>query len=202
MLQTLGRDLNGRSVLRLPRHAIPAGGIYAGQDSAGSSGFWQFLDYNGAYLSTAVLVDTYDTVIEVSGGGFLSSIIGPVMATNDITTIKVNIDGRVEEFDLGIKISGSDRRVLVGASTSKGSGSPYTVVRDQIYDNIDLEAYGQSGLNYSSARRELCTARETLARYGLGAVVRFEHYLKVEMKSSAAQPTAFYSNRGVFCAVD
>ncbi len=65
----------------------------------------------GAIDSTNWTANTYKTLINLSGSGLVSHIIGPTSAGADITTFEITVDGTLKELPV---LTASGQRAMVG----------------------------------------------------------------------------------------
>lgn len=202
MQQTLGRSLEGRSAARLPRYAIENETyFYVGKDAITTTSAWNTVDSCGAFLSTGVTADTWDTIAEVSGiGGYLAGLIGPRgTAGAAITTFRVTVDSRVEVFEMLNRLPAS--RAVAGGLCYLFNGTGYAATWPDYDPSLSGTAYGQVGVGNSAVLASMLMPADVLGNARRAA--RFEGYLKVEVKHSVAVAVSgTNANRGCMYAVD
>jgi len=65
----------------------------ASNTTAAVAAFWTELALRGAIDTNDVVANTYVTLANITGKGFLGGVIGPTSGGNDITTFEITVDG-------------------------------------------------------------------------------------------------------------
>lgn len=199
---TQARSLEGRSAARMPRYCIENEGFcHVGKDVITSSTAWNVINSCGAFLSSAVVADTYDTIVELTGtGGYLTGLVGPRAGTaGSTTTFKITLDSRVEEFDLYNR--GTASRVFVGGLVYLFNGTGYPATWPDYDPVFSGDSYGQVGVSNSGVIASLLLPSDVIGQTRKAA--RFEGYCKVEIKHTVnVAVSGENAKRGAMYAID
>lgn len=150
--------------------------------------FWDTLmaQDGAAITSTAWSADTYKTVLDVTGRGFLYNVLGPIWpVANNLFTARVTVDGFPYVISGTVKDSNTSRLVL-GAIDQQGANSN-AELQGESYARIwgwssKLASRNTEGVNYQGFGYLL----EENRLHEMGQVLKFNASVKVEIKSQAA----------------
>ena len=173
------------------------------------AGFYTALAYEGA-ASAITVADTYVTVCDLTGGGFMFNAVGPSHTAAFRPTIRITVDGTVYTITPSADQALS-RRLVLGPlihSISTATPSAATIVSDTSLPNSGWDSgffaakvggvrqYGDSASAFVSIPTE-----SALMTFNM-PVLRFESSLKVEMKASLLSGTATDKQCGVTYRLD
>ena len=151
-----------------------------------AAGMQTTLAYLGATASITA-DDTYATICDVTGSGFLFHVISACSGASNLRTIKITIDGTVYTLATADAI-GAYSRMIIGPGFASGAIATtdtgiVTSHPGQIGGyNYDVFAARDGGcMSFAQGDLLIPTENEVLSR-GLPAI-RFESSLKVEVKS-------------------
>lgn len=165
-----------------------------------STTFWERADRIGAYTDNASMnADTYYTLVNVTGRGYLSTIIHPILGTSTATwTTKVTIDGVAVERTINPVLDRTDTRLVFGgarATTEAALDYPWRGRYNSPWDTFASSAVADNSLSSDEYHDILPTDMA----HSLGfPVVPFTNGLKVEIKQSATGPSSYLHQRA-FC---
>lgn len=171
--------------------------------SSTNSYFWDCLDGDGAYIAGSTSADTYVTVIDVSGRGYLGNVILYQTQSNGLDatiTVKFTVDG-VEYIRELMYDSTGGHYLFLGANNHLGlsDSSTYTDDHASMYrlsvSHLDQSTDG----SVCRVKSTNCAFHSPFKYIAMGIpVLAFETDLKVEVKSSIRTITSGHTkNVGV-----
>jgi hypothetical protein len=201
-LESLGGAVSSGNTnpLLLPRYSVASNALYAGNTPTAYGnlstgvGFWSIIEDHGAVLeSTNAVAGEYREIVNVNGSGYLTGIIGPMVATsNDTVRFRVTIDGTPYETPDFI-MSPNSRRTYIGSlmAISIGTGAGiegFTFLEESTEGARDIEA---GSITY----RQMIPEPSTIALKGVSA--RFDESLVVEVMASGDLQGSHQGKAGV-----
>ena len=192
-----------KNPLEMPAFAITQSpGIYdqSARRTQNNASFWDCLDGDGAYIAGSTSADTYVTVIDVTGRGYLGNVILYQTATNanDATyTVKFTVDGVEYIREIMYDAPANDYLFLgadhhIGMSVGGSFTDPYysmsqlsTAFYDQSTDGSVCKI-NNAGFAFHAPFKYIAMGIPVLA---------FETDLKVEVKSSLGAVATGYDRR-------
>ena len=186
--------------MEMPAFAITlAPGIYdqSSRRTQSNSLFWDCLNGDGAYISGSTSADTYVTVIDVSGKGYLGNVILYQTQTNanDATyTVKFTVDG-TEYIRQIMYDAPANNYLFLGADHHMGLSTDTTYIDDHYsMSRLSTASYDQStDGSVCKINNNLFTFHSPFKYIAMGIpVLAFETDLKVEVKSSIGRVTTGY----------
>ena len=207
---------SGNRWITNPRHlplvAVPSALAHAKLSSITSgnlntAGTYTALALRGAQTSITV-ADTYATVVDINGAGFLVNVVAPTHSASFTPTIRLTIDGTVYTIAPSAAFGTAALRMILGAYTTgfnaiAGAFNPTN--NDMVHPNstndggFELAATGGVPI-VNSGLIALVTPEAALAS-GM-PVLRFESALKVEVKCSSLSATAVHKQAAAIYRVD
>lgn len=168
----------------------------------GEAAFWTQVDKYGAVESTSGKTSQYYDVVDISGAGFLTHLIGHVNQFAAFCVFRVTVDGVVHLVDLGL-VSTTQRAVLgvlfgTSSVTAVGPQSP------RMFNSAaTLSADGRvMGALSVSSNKPILPAPAAVIGNGLMSV-RFDDSLKVEVwETQVGSTTAQDRNAGCIYVLD
>ena len=164
---------------------------------------WERFDRMGAYVSNASMTaDTYYTLVNITGAGYLGNIITNTLGTGTATlTTKVTIDGVAIERAIDTYGNNTTRHLVFGpvgrAARSDGEAATYSnLLRGYNYSPWDGFGSGDYTVdNYQNTPGyQSIIPCDVMLCLGL-PVIPFKTDLKVEIKQSATGPNHYYNQR-------
>lgn len=190
-----------KSILKLPRWFAATGlQLYNSLTATTShtvAGFWTTADYYGAWANMNTGIGVYKTLVDITGGGYITSIICNALAGVGEVTIKITVDG-VEEI-LTVYSTANYRAVIGSAytSTSNIHDSPALTV---------LSSNNHACKNYSMlwCPVVLYVPAPHAALSENNPLIRFDTSLKIEMMNvtNAHQNDTYNQRAGVLYVID
>ncbi len=165
------------------------------------AGFFTALALRGAQTSIAV-ADTYVTVANISGSGFLANCVSPTHTATHTPTIRITVDGTAYTIAPSAVQPLSSRMVLGPTSSGASVGAIEALSLNGGSDNGFLNA-AVGGLNQivtGNTAISLMTP-EGLLSYGY-QLLRFESSLLVEIKCSLLSANAVDKQCGATYILD
>lgn len=183
----------------LPLHVMQSGAILvksstAGTYAANNPAIYTSLANRGAQASISV-ADTYVTIANLSGAGFLFNVISPTHSASFTPTIRITVDGTVYTFAPSSSI-GSGYRLLLGPlipmQPATAAGATASTVGDiplPLNGNDPGFAYGSVGGVPNIGNNSGLLTPEQILSMGWSCL-RFEQSLLVEAKCSLLSGTS------------
>ena len=173
--------------------------------NANNATFWERADRAGAYTNNASqTADTYETLVDVTGRGYMSCIITKCLGTNTATwTTKVTIDGIAVERTLNPGwVDRTDTVLYFGAPSRaafEDTGSWGNMSRGRYNSPWDMwsSTYDVDNVQATNGKYIGVIPTDICVNAGL-PVVSFKDSLKVETKQSATGPGVGFPARQ-FC---
>ena len=143
--------------------------------------------------SAITVADTYVTLVDATGSGFLFWCVSPTHSADFTPTIRITLDGTVYTI-APTAVFAAQKRLVVGAATPGApvitTGGTYNEAHILLPNEASDPGYGTrvGGVNSRSTPMALPSELSILT-YGFPCV-RFETGMKVEMKASLLSATA------------
>ena len=161
--------------------------------------FFDTLDKSGAQAAITV-ADTFVTVCDLTGGGFITSLVSPSHSAAFTPTIKITVDGVVYTLTPSGDITAAER-LVIGAITPatqlSADGSSLNANGSYDYGFAETDVSGISRLRYGvgipQPNRALADSKP---------VLRFNSTCKVEMKASLLSADAVQKQCAVTYRMD
>ena len=173
-----------------------------GYGASSTTTFWERFDRMGAYTANAAMTaDTYYTQVDVSGSGYLGTIMTPCLGTGTAShTVKVTIDGTAIERTVDPYGSSTTKVLIFGPpgrlmATTADSGYQKLLrgYNLSIFDSFGSGDYNVENYQETDHTNHLST---TDFMHNMGVpVIPFRDGLKVELKQSSTGPNSFYAQR-------
>lgn len=196
----------------LPLLSIPGSLLFVKTDAAtannaGASAFYSAIANRGAQTSITV-ADTYVTVANLSGAGFLFSCVSPTHSASATPTIRITVDG--QQYTIAPSAAqAAGKRLVLGAMIPGYSTNATAAVGT---DLIGPNTYADSGIGATAAPvggvgsivsggNISIPSPEWVLAYNLAAL-RFETSCLIEMKCSLLSGTAVDKQCGATYRLD
>lgn len=173
-----------------------------------ASGFFTALALRGASTSITV-ADTYVTVANLTGAGFLVNCVSPTHSGTFTPTIRITIDGTVYTIAPSAAQTALNRMVLgpltpgASASAAATAATAYDIVvpNGSQENGFSIAAVGGVNQITSAGVEAFIVTPESALSYGM-QVLRFESSCLVEMKASLLSGTAVDKQCGATYIMD
>lgn len=160
--------------------------------NANSPNFYTYLAYNGAQNSI-ITADTYVTLCDLTGAGFLTHVVAPTHTAAYTPSIKLTIDGVVYTFTPSAAQSALGR-MLIGCSIPTSTDATTPVGLGSGISTSFAGGAKVGGLTQVMPAANLSYYQQILMEHEVLAnnfpALRFESACKVEVKASLLSATA------------
>ncbi len=200
------RTFTGISAVRDPRmmrqlsvdntllQLVWSGTVYPSSEGS----FWDnWFSVQGDTIDCAATLDSYNTVVDMSGGpGFCSNLVGPVASAYGVTTWRITVDGVVYTHT---NYANTSNRAMVG-NFHFVNDAAHTTWNDRMPEHLSttgpLEG-NDMAINYHSAPVGIFGPGEVIGGLINGVVLGFLDSFKAEVKCSVAiSSTAYHKKAG------
>lgn len=164
--------------------------------------FWERFDRIGAYVSNASMTaDTYYTLVNVTGAGYLGNIVTNALGTGTATlTTKVTIDGVAIERTIDTYGTNTGRALVFGppgrlnnANDAGGYDKLLRGFQKSPWDHVGV--YSTDNYQYTgNYQYQYLIPTDYMLNLGF-PTIPFRTGLKVEIKQSATGPNSYYVQR-------